>query len=386
MKQRLDFVTLAIALNDGRFAELCRRFAISRKTGYKWLNRFRLLGEAGLADRSRKPRRHPSFTLPQIEQIILNERHAHPGNGPRKLRRRLLNKGHAGLPASSTFARILKRNALIDPVISQQHTPFIRFERPLPNQLWQMDFKGHFPLGSGGRCHPLTIIDDHSRFLICLHACPDQTTRTVQELLTNAFIRYGLPDQILCDNGPPWGSPSSDLTLLSFWLLRQGIQVLHGRPRHPQTQGKDERFHRTLKDELLTRHDWPDLSKTQQRFEIFREDYNHHRPHHALELNVPASRYRVSPRSFTHENPPIQYAPDELTRTVRSGGQITLNNHTYYIGRALATQTVVLRPHKREDHYTVCIGSIPLGLIDLNAPADQSKHHHNPLLPLNQPT
>ncbi|MDR0353290.1 MAG: IS481 family transposase [Opitutaceae bacterium] len=383
MLQRLDCVTLAANAAKGQFAELCRRFGISRVCGYKWLQRFNAAGEEGLRERSRRPGRSPRKTSAANEKLILETRARFPGNGARKLHRRLLNEGLKALPSAPTFSRVLKRNGCIDPFRSAMHRPLERFERPRPNQLWQMDFKGHFALGEGGRCHPLSVIDDHSRFMLVLQACADQTGATVQRHLSAAFRRYGLPDQILCDNSPPWGCPAAgEHTTLSFWLLRLGVQVIHGRPIHPQTQGKDERFHRTLNDELLCRHDWPDLPGTQQRFERFIEDYNHHRPHLALDLHVPASRYRLSPRSFHGETRPVQYDASELTRTVKGKGEITIENRSYYVTRSLAGFTVALRPHKRAKLFRVCYASVPLGFIDLSVPNSKPKHHYLPMLPL----
>ena len=179
------------------------------------------------------------------------------------------------------------------------------------------------------------------------------------------------------------GCPASgEHTTLSFWLLRLGVQVIHGRPIHPQTQGKDERFHRTLNDELLCRHDWPDLSGAQKRFDRFIEDYNHHRPHLALDLLVPASRYQLSPRSFHDETRPVHYDASELTRTVKGKGESTIENRTYYLTRSLAGFTVAPRPHQRAKLFRVCHGSVPLGLIDLSAPNSKPKHHYLPMLPL----
>ncbi len=331
-------------------------------------------------DRSRRPHRQHRRTAEATERLVLDERSLHPGNGPCKLQRRLQNKGHLVLPSATTFARILKRHGFINPLESQKHVAFRRFERLGPNELWQMDFKGHFALASGQRCHPLTLLDDHSRFLLCLQACADETGPTVREHLLALFHLYGLPMQILCDNGSPWGCPTSEYTSLAFWLLRQGVHVIHGRPLHPQTQGKDERFHRTLKDELLCRHDWPSMDVTQKRFDAFREDYNHHRPHQALDMLAPISRYRVSARRFVGENPPLEYDCSEITRTVKSKGEITFRNRFYYIGRAFHSHTLALRPYKRDGLYSVCLGSIALGLIDLCEPTSKPKGHYLPLL------
>jgi transposase InsO family protein len=379
--RRHEFVTLALAGNIS-MAELCRRFGISRKTGYKWCRRFRALGQTGLQDLPRPRRRTCNQTSVRTENKVIALRRSQPTWGPRKLWRRLLDLGHgaAALPAVSTCARILKRAGCIAPQASRAHRPFQRFCRPEPNQLWQMDFKGHFALQRGGRCHPLTVLDDCSRYSLGLQACGDEQTATVQTRLHRLFLIHGLPDSILCDNGPPWGGCGPEHTMLSVWLLRLGVAVLHGRPHHPQTQGKDERFHRTLKADLLDRHDWRDLPQTQRRFDRYRHLYNHDRPHEALDLAVPASRYRPSLRSMPTQLPSVQYDANELVRPVKSKGEITYRNRFFYIGRAFAGLPVALRPTATDGVYRVCFAAFTLGLIDCTQPAARPKGNYHPLL------
>ena len=185
-----------------------------------------------------------------------------------------------------------------------------------------MDFKGHFPLLAGGRCHPLTLLDDHSRFCLGLEACTNERYRTVQAHLTQLFTRYGLPRTILADNGPPWGAGTTPPvhTALTSWLLRLGVRVIHGRPYHPQTQGKEERFHRTLQAEVLRDRTFLDLATCQAHFTHWRTVYNCERPHEALGDQPPVSRYQPSPRPFPAELPPIEYAPGTTVRQVQDKG------------------------------------------------------------------
>jgi transposase InsO family protein len=383
MSQRLEFITFARSPN-ANLAELCRRFQISRKTGYKWLRRFAEGGVAGLQDRSHRPVCCPMQTPSAFEAKIVVLRTAQPTWGPRKLRRRLLNLGQTELPAVSTVGRILRRHGLIEATSSQQHRPWQRFVRAEPNQLWQMDFKGHFALQRGGRCHPLTVLDDCSRYSIGLAACADEQACTVQQQLQSIFARHGLPEQILCDNGVPWSGSGFDHTSLAVWLMRLGIAVIHGRPYHPQTQGKDERFHRTLQHDLLARHDWIDLSQTQHRFDQYRHLYNHDRPHEALQLAVPADRYRPSPRSFPQQLLPIEYAPGTLTRRVKTKGEITFQSRFFYIGRAFVGFEIALHPTANDGTFRVAFAAITIGSITLNQPNDRPKGHYFTMIPPTQ--
>ncbi len=294
LDEREEFCRLASA-PEANVSELCRRFGVSRDRGYVWLGRYREAGREGLVERSRRPRSSPSRSRPETEAKVLAVRAEHPAWGGRKIERVLKNTGEPKPPAASTITEIL-RGQLDGPGAGEARA-LARFEHPAPNDLWQMDFKGHFRMRQG-RCHPLTVLDDHSRYALLIGACANEQGQTVQARLTRVFHRYGLPRRILCDNGPPWGNSSSERhTALSVWLMDLGVGVAHGRPYHPQTQGKDERFHRTLKLEVLKRGDLTDLARAQHAFDAWRQIYNAHRPHEAIGMDVPADRYRVSPRA-----------------------------------------------------------------------------------------
>src|SRR5262249_8404095 len=188
---------------------------------------------------------------------------------------------------------------------------------PAPNLLWQMDFKGWVALANGSRCHPLTVLDDHSRYNLCLEACTNEQSRTVQSRLELTFRRYGLPEAFFVDNGGPWGgSLGQHWTRLGVWLLKLGVTVLHSRPYHPQSRGKNERFHRTLKAEVFALTRIRDLAEAQRAFDAWRPIYNFERPHQALDQEVPASRYRPSTRSMPDHLPEVEYDTCELARTV----------------------------------------------------------------------
>jgi transposase InsO family protein len=341
LSERSEFV--AFARRPGaNMSELCRRYKISRQTGYKWLKRTGS-GEGDVEDRSRRPLSSPQRTAVGIESQVLAVREQYPFYGGRKIRRRLLGDGVERPPAASTITAILKRNGLLAPE-RRLKRDWQRFEEDEANGLWQMDFKGHIPL-SRGRCHPLTVLDDHSRFCICLAACANEQGSTVRSQLTGAFQLYGLPERMLMDNGAPWGSSGrSQHTRFTAWLIRLGVTVSHGRPHHPQTQGKEERFHRTLKLEVIGRRAvWHDNPEIQAAFDGWRPEYNFERPHESLGLEPPASRYRPSCRAFPSELPLIEYDADFEVRRVRENGRIKLKGRYFFLGKAFAKEPVGLR-------------------------------------------
>lgn len=340
---RREFV-LSAKREDTNISRLCREFEISRKTGYKWLNRYRVGGEAALTDRSRQPHHSPNRTPAAVEKEILKVRRAHPAWGGRKIKAYLKRKGFTELPSPSTITAILWRHEEIDPEEAKKHQAFQRFEMEHPNQLWQMDFKGYFALTKGDYCHPLTVLDDHSRFLLGLRACPNETRKTVQEHLTDIFRRYGLPDRMLMDNGPPWGnSAQSPYTVLTTWLIRLDIKISHGRPYHPQTQGKSERFHRTLNVEVIIDNPMANLCDCQSKFDAWWEVYNFERPHEALQLQPPASHYHPSSRPFPEILPPIIYDLNDIVRKVNSAGKISFRNRLFRVSKAFCHTPVALR-------------------------------------------
>lgn len=344
MEQRREFMMLFDQEGVNR-RELCRRFGISPETGYSIARRYRSWGDAGLADRSRRPKASPGRTPAAMEALVLSVRDEHPVWGGRKIGRRLQDLGHLGVPSASTITEILRRHQRIDAAASASRERPQRFERAAPNELWQMDFKGHFPT-SHGRCHPLTVLDDHSRYALGLRACGDETEQTVRGELTMIFRRYGLPERMLMDNGSPWGSANAEhrYTRLELWLLELGIATSHGRPHHPQTQGKDERFHRTLAAEGIGRRSFTDLAACQRRFDNWREVYNTERPHDALGLATPIARYCPSPRSFPEKLEPFDYGPGAILRRVSQDGWLSFRGHPLKLGRAFIRRQVALRP------------------------------------------
>jgi transposase InsO family protein len=368
MSLKTEFV-LAASQEGANVKALCAQYGIGRDTAYRLLNRYREEGPSGLEPRSRRPKRSPTETSAEMQDAIVRLREAHPAWGPRKLKAYLERQGLERVPAPSTIADILSRRGLVDPEESAKHRPFQRFEHEAPNDLWQMDFKGHFELPRG-RCNPLTVLDDHSRFSLCLSACADQRGETVKARLTEAFRAYGLPKRMTMDNGSPWGSDADHPhTAFTLWLVRLGVRVSHSRPYHPQTQGKDERFHRTLKAELLEAaafREVADLVECQRRFDRWRDLYNLERPHQALGFDVPASRYRPSPREFPEALPEYEYPPGDDVRKVYGHGWFDYRGRRFKMGKAFRGLRIALRPTERDGIMEVYYCAQKVATVDLH--------------------
>jgi transposase InsO family protein len=371
MQQRREFVRLARMEGSNR-RELCRRFGISPQTGYKWLARW-AEGDETLRDRSRRPQRSPRRTEARLEQEILLRREAHPSWGARKLAA-VLARENVAPPAASTVHQVLRRHERIVPPAGGAPAT-IRFEKPAPNQLWQMDFKGWFRLADAARCEPLTVLDDHARYLLQLGACTDQQAQTVRERLEATFRCYGLPDGIFVDNGAPWGSSGGERwTRFTVWLLKHGIRVLFSRPYHPQSRGKIERLHRTLDVEVLSLRRPRDMADAQRAFDAWREVYNHQRPHEALGQAVPASRYCPSLRRMAERLAEPEYDEGEIVRRVgTTKAYIRFKGRPWPVGQAFFGERLAIRPRGADGQYGVFFGAFQIASIDLTKPG--GVHH-----------
>ena len=244
-----------------------------------------------------------------------------------------------------------------------------RFEMPAPNLLWQMDFKGWVRLGNDAQCHPLTVVDDHSRYDLCLQACADQRGDTVRDRLELTFRRYGLPEAFFVDNGTPWGDPSGERwTRFSVWLLKLGITIIHSRPYHPQSRGKNERFHRTLAAEVFALRRFRDLAETQRAFDAWREVYNFERPHEALGQQVPASRYRPSLRSMPDRLSAPEYDSHEIVRTVSTTkAYVSFKGRLWKVPQAFCGERLAIRPTSSSTKYGVFFAAHQVATIDLTS-------------------
>eukprot|EP00873_Tetraselmis_striata_P020504 jgi/Tetstr1/440768/TSEL_029076.t1 len=334
MEQREEFVRLA-RLEGVNRRELCRRFGISAQTGYKWLRRF-AAGER-LDDRSRRPKSSPQRVSVAWEEAVVRVREEHPAWGARKIAA-VLARSQSELPAVSTIHAILRRHGHVGPRTAAGQAP-LRFEHEAANRLWQMDFKG-------------------------------RQTRTVQEQLERCFARHGLPEAFLVDNGSPWGSShkESRWTPLRVWLAHLGVEVIYARPFHPQTKGKNERFNRTLGEEVLALRSYRDISALQQAFDRWRTVYNHHRPHEALGQAIPASRYRPSQRRWPETIPAVSYAPDAITRLVpRTKAQISYRGKLWSVPKAFKGHRLAIRPTSNHDILGIYFGANRVANIDLSA-------------------
>jgi transposase InsO family protein len=369
MDQRVEFVALVRAAGSNR-RELCRRFGISAKTGYKWLDRAVEGRDEWSTDRSRRPHASPRRSEATLEAAVLRVRDCHPAWGARKIRRCLEDDGVVA-PAASTVHAILVRHGRVSPPV--RAAAHCRFEHPAPNLLWQMDFKGRFALPDQRWCHPLTMVDDHSRYALCLQACRNEQGTTVRDHLERTFRRYGLPDAILVDNGSPWGDgPAQGWTKLGVWLLKLGVEILHSRPYHPQTRGKNERFHRTLKAEVLAMEILRSFAEVQAAFDRWRSIYNHKRPHQALGLDVPASRYRPSPRSMPSKLPEPEYQAGDVLRTVgTTKGYVSFGGQPRRVPDAFHGERVAVRPLESDGHYGVFFGARQIASFDLRDTAQE---------------
>jgi transposase InsO family protein len=357
----------AVMFGEEQVATASRRLGVSRQTAYKWLGRAKQEGDAGLLDRSRRPRVSPRQTPPEVEERVCELRRRHPAWGGRKLHHRLKALGMETVPSPSAITDILSRNGLLK-ADRRLKRNWQRFEAEAPNQMWQMDFKGDFAL-PGGRCHTLTVLDDHSRFNVCLQACSDQRRETVQRQLLPILATYGLPEVILVDNGPPWGSGygRQPHTRFSAWLMRMGIYVLHGRPYHPQTRGKDERFHRSLGSEVLAGRQWQNLDEIQLALDPWRRVYNDERPHEALGYCVPAARYVRSPRQLPDQLPQPTYLAADEVRRVQGLGEISFRGRLFRIGRAFTGEAVGLKATEEDGAWDVYYYKQRVGRVDLRS-------------------
>lgn len=354
MNERVKFVAARLATVE-TFSDTCDRFGISRKTGYKWMDRYEHGGVEELADRSRAPWSHPHAVAVQIAALLTGLRRQHPRWGPRKLlvvlRRR---RPELQLPAASTVGDILRRDGLV-----RKRRRRIRHSSPYadrlggydaPNAVWCADYKGHFPVASK-RCHPLTVTDGFSRFLIRCEALPRPLTEPTRRVFESAFREFGLPNAIRTDNGAPFSTLAA------------------GKPGRPDQNGRHERMHSTLKAEAC-KPPRVSFGAQQRAFDRFQEEYNNERPHEALGQQTPASFYSPSPRPFPRRLPQLEYPSHFRVERAYPNGVISFNSVQWYLGTALDGELVGLE-EVDDGRWRVQFGPVPLGVLDMRRAKDR---------------
>jgi putative transposase len=360
-----------LARGVGTMTELCATYDISRKTGYKWRARFEAGGDAALRDASRRPHGSPEAVAPALVEALVAARQRKPYWGARKLRAWLQRtQPTVAWPCRATIHTVLKRHGVVRTPRLRRHGPSLG-TRPLtaavhPNDVWTADFKGSFRLGSGVRCYPLTVRDLASRYTLRCDALLGETTVDTQARFARAFATYGLPRCIRTDNGSPFaGTGVARLSRLNIWWLHLGIQVERIALGRPDQNGAHERFHRDLKAQTA-RPPAADLAAQQRRFVAFVREYNHTRPHAALEDAVPAQHYHASPRPLPRHLPAWDYPPHWETRRVSASGCIGWRSHAPFVSEALAGETIAF-DEVADGLWTLYLGRLPLARWDERA-------------------
>jgi transposase InsO family protein len=361
MDQRIEFVMKALRTDN--FRALCAEYGISTKTGYKWQQRLLQYGLAGMAEQSRRPK-HPAHEL--VEAVvcqIVRLKQAHPHWGPRKIRELYL-RAHGQAASESSFKRVLERAGLTEPRRHRQRAAeagrlWSGRRAQAPNDVWTVDFKGWWYDAHGKRCEPLTVRDEHSRYILELHRMPDARTATVQECFDRLFQRHGLPGAIRSDNGSPFAKLNAlrGLSRLSAWWVALGIDLERSRPGHPQDNGAHERMHRDIGVELQQPR-----TAQQDALDLWREEFNQQRPHEALDMKCPAQVYRDSERPYQGSPEDLEY-PGMDTRKVGQHGTIKWSGIDLFVTSSLAGWSVGLKP-LANGQYEVWFGRLLLGWLD----------------------
>lgn len=353
------------AKRSSNFSALCREYGITRRTGYKWVRRATEDWKEGadrFANRSTTPKHKANKTSADTEERILRVRAENPAWGGKTIRKVLEDSGCEALPCVKTCCNILKRNGCIDPEESAKHKPYQRFEREACNELWQTDFKGDFQLLDGSRCFPLTILDDHSRFSVMIDAKP--STLGVKESFRQAFLSFGMPEAVLSDNGSQFAGFRGGYTSFERWLMDHEILPIHGRIMHPQTQGKIERFHRTMNQELLKNNRFADLNDADLQLQNWRRKYNEVRPHEALGMKPPAQVYIPSTRLYTDVVARYDYDGSCQVYKVNNWGYLRWASSRIYLSETMANAYLEIRPSQIRDSFEVCYRQFKIAEID----------------------
>ena len=357
-EQRKEFAEAAKETKN--FSALCREFGITRKTGYKWVERY--AESADLSDKSRKPFKVANRTPIETEEQIVALRGENPGWGAKKLKEVLERQGYA-VPCLKTVNNILKRYGCISAEESMKHQAFTRFEKEHCNEMWQTDFKGEFRMADNNYCYPLNIFDDHSRFAIKIEPALS-TANKVIPAFRSAFYEYGMPNSVLSDNGAQFAGFRQGYTQFEKWLMNHDILPIHGRIKHPQTQGKIERFHRTMQEELLKHTVMENIDDANIKFQLWREKYNNVRPHEALGMKCPAEVYIPSNRAYSDEVSPYEYGGQFHVIKVNSWGYARFDKWQVYLSETMINEHTEFRPNPHGDSFIACYRNFKIAEFD----------------------
>ena len=357
-EQRKEFAEAAKETKN--FSALCREFGITRKTGYKWVERY--AESADLSDKSRKPFKVANRTPIETEEQIVALRGENPGWGAKKLKEVLERQGYA-VPCLKTVNNILKRYGCISAEESMKHQAFTRFEKEHCNEMWQTDFKGEFRMADNNYCYPLNIFDDHSRFAIKIEPALS-TANKVIPAFRSAFYEYGMPNSVLSDNGAQFAGFRQGYTQFEKWLMNHDILPIHGRIKHPQTQGKIERFHRTMQEELLKHTVMENIDDANIKFQLWREKYNNVRPHEALGMKCPAEVYIPSNRAYSDEVSPYEYGGQFHVIKVNSWGYARFDKWQVYLSETMINEHIEFRPNPHWDSFIACYRNFKIAEFD----------------------
>lgn len=338
------------AKGSDNFSALCREFGITRKTGYKWVERYEANEE--LSDKSKTPFHIANRTPSDIEEMIISMRIDNPAWGAKKIKAILEREGVL-MPCTKTVNNILNRYGCITPEESAKHKPFIRYEKDNCNEMWQTDFKGEFLMADKKYCYPLNIFDDCSRFLI-MTAPGLSTANMVIPTFKKAFYEYGMPESVLSDNGAQFAGFRQGFTQFEKWLMNHNVLPIHGRFKHPQTQGKIERMHRTMKNELLKHTVIENIDDANIKLQMWRDKYNNLRPHEALGMRCPAEVYIPSNRTYNDTVKPYEYGGQYHVIKVNSWGYVRFDNWQIYLSETMINEHIEFRPNPHGDSFIAC--------------------------------
>jgi putative transposase len=365
--ERIRFIQDALS-DRFTMSELCARYGVSRRVGYKWLERYEQEGRRGLRDRSRAPHHCPHRIDEAVAELICALRRAHPFWGARKLLKILATR-HPRVrawPAPSTTADLLARRGLVLKRRRRrphQHPGVVPPTTTAPNDLWTADFKGQFRTGNRVYCYPLTIADQHTRFLLTCHGLLSTQTVTARPIFERTFQAYGLPRAIRTDNGVPFATAAiHGLSYLNVWWMRLGIQHQRIHPGRPSQNGAHERMHRTLKRQA-TRPVQRTCARQQRVFDAFRTEYNEVRPHEWLDQETPASHYTASPRPYPARLPPLEYPGHFLVKKVTTGGTFRMHHKLLYLANAMVDQYIGLE-ETDDGRWSIYFNTILLATLD----------------------